>query len=97
MGTLNTPRERALLRAVRRELDALGAYHVTTTGVGRVGVPDLLVCHRGRFYGIELKTDDGRLRPMQRHHLDLIRRASGVGLVARSVDDVIAGLTSADA
>ena len=52
------------------------------------GVPDIIVIKDGRFIGIEVKTDKGRL---SEHQLDFkwrCERHGGTYLVARSIDDV---------
>ena len=44
--------------------------------------PDFLACHRGRFYGIELKKDQYEdAKPLQLYELKKIGEAEGVGLV----------------
>jgi hypothetical protein len=54
-----------------------------------VGIPDLLVCFRGWFIGIEVKEPRGRLRPRQARVLRRIEEAGGIALVATEVDEVI--------
>jgi very-short-patch-repair endonuclease len=51
------------------------------------GVPDLIGCHHGRFFAIEVKTPDGKLSTLQRAILSQIQAAGGLCGVARSVDD----------
>jgi len=45
------------------------------------GVPDLLVCYRGQFIALELKTDAGKLDPLQGYILDNIAKAGGISRV----------------
>lgn len=45
------------------------------------GTPDILACIRGRFFGIELKSDEGELSTLQEYNLQQIAEAGGVGLV----------------
>jgi len=52
------------------------------------GVPDILCCYKGRFIGIEVKTDRGKTTPIQDLQMSRIRKAGGVTLVARCVEDV---------
>ena len=82
--------EKHLDRRVERYLSGQGCYWVKTHGsaFGRAGTPDLLVCCRGRFVGIEDKAPSGRVSKLQRRELDLIERAGGVSLVAYDVDAV---------
>ena len=68
------------------------------------GVPDLLVCWKGKFIGIEVKRpastqitafgakkeDRGEPSPAQLFELELIRRSLGMTIIAYSLEDVIA-------
>jgi len=63
---------------------------------GRRGQADILgFMPDGRFLAVECKASDGKLRPEQELFLGRVRRAGGVAIVARSVDDLIAGLKEA--
>ena len=57
---------------VKQWLRSKGCYVVKYYGCGgtRAGVPDLLVCANGRFIGVEIKAEHGKLAPLQRSHLD---------------------------
>lgn len=68
---------------VKRILAELGAYYAmpVTGGYGNSGVPDFLVCLRGRFYAIECKANGGKTTALQDKHLADIRGAGGVSLV----------------
>lgn len=54
----------------------------------RAGVPDLVILHRGRFFGLEVKADKGRLSDHQATAADLIVQAGGFFSVVRSVEEV---------
>lgn len=58
----------------------------------RSGVPDILVCYRGQFYGIEAKAGNNKLSPAQVEQKMLIENAGGRVIVARTFDDIIEGL-----
>lgn len=45
------------------------------------GIPDLLVCYKGRFIGIELKAENGRPTDLQLYKIKKIRESGGVGFV----------------
>lgn len=45
------------------------------------GIPDILACIHGRFYGIEDKASDGRPRLLQLVNLKKIRAAGGIGIL----------------
>ncbi|WP_287602702.1 VRR-NUC domain-containing protein [Thiothrix sp.] len=61
---------------------------------GWVGCSDIIgMLTDGRFLAIEVKSRTGRLSEEQAAFLDCVNAGGGVGIVARSVDDVIKGLT----
>lgn len=50
-------------------------------GFTKEGIPDILACINGKFYGMELKGTDGKPRLLQLVKLRDIRKAGGVGVV----------------
>lgn len=64
-------------------LKEVGAYYFypVTSGYGASGVPDIIVCYRGRFMGIECKAGKNKPTKLQEHNLELIAKAGGVSLV----------------
>ena len=52
------------------------------------GIPDLLLCYNGRFVGLEVKTDKGRLSKLQELELNKIRMAKGIAIVIYGKDEV---------
>ena len=83
-------REKNIENKIKTYLKGKGAYHVKYFGnsFSQVGVPDLLACYKGRFIGIEVKNETGKTSPLQDYNLASIKRAGGISLVARSVEDV---------
>jgi len=69
-----------------------GAYYFypVTGGFGRSGVPDIIVCHRGRFIGIECKAGKNKPTPLQEKNLQDIEVAGGIAMVVNedSIADV---------
>ena len=66
--------------------------------LGILGSPDIVDGKQigcGRFLAIEVKSRYGKPTPEQQHFLLQINNRGGVGFIARSVEDVIAGLASA--
>lgn len=59
-----------------------------------VGVADILGIYKGRFLAIEVKSAKGRLTKDQKRFGEMVIEQGGIFLVARSIDDVNAGLTS---
>jgi len=84
--------ESKVKKVVKIMLDAHGAYYFspTTGGYGRSGVPDLIVCYRGRFIAIECKAGDNAPTALQYRELDLIHNMGGYALWVneKNVDDV---------
>ena len=93
--------ERELKRDVLNWLNLQGAWvfeqRMDKRTRGKRGVPDLIVCTppNGRFLAIELKTHAARLEPAQATELERIRGAGGVAVVARCLEDVMAGIQKA--
>lgn len=55
---------------------------------GRAGIPDIIACIDGRFYGFEVKTEDGKPTKLQEATIRKIKNAGGISLIVRSVEEV---------
>ena len=55
---------------------------------GTAGIPDIIACIGGKFYGFEVKTERGKPTALQEAAMRKIRLAGGIAAVVRSVDDV---------
>ena len=55
---------------------------------GTAGIPDIIACVDGRFYGFEVKTVDGRPTKLQEATIRRIRASGGIAAVVRSVEEV---------
>lgn len=77
--------EKQFENQVKKWLKEHGAWFLKTWGGGyqRSGIPDLLICWKGKFIGIELKTDIGKPSPLQIHELKSIEEAGGIALILR--------------
>ena len=53
------------------------------------GIPDLLCCWSGLFFGIEVKDPGGKATPIQLVQGSRIKKAGGHFIIATSVQDVI--------
>lgn len=84
--------EGKLVVKIKVLLDERGAFffkvHAGEESFQVFGLPDIICCYNGRFVGLEVKTDRGRLRPKQKLTLTRIRKAGGVAAVVRSVAEV---------
>jgi len=83
---------------VKKQLDALGAYHFmpTTGGYGRSGIPDIIGCLNGLFFAIECKAKSGTTTALQNRELARINLAGGRAFIINesNVDDVATMLLS---
>lgn len=55
---------------------------------GTAGIPDIIACIDGKFYGFEVKTDIGKPTKLQESTIRKINKAGGTAVVVRSVDEV---------
>ena len=62
-----------------------GAYYFfpAQNGYGRAGVPDIIVCYRGRFLGIECKAGFNKPTLLQEKEMAAIHKAGGTAMVVR--------------
>ena len=75
--------ERKVKKLVSKTLTALGAYYFypVTSGYGTSGVPDIVGCYKGRFFGIECKANGNKPTALQQINLDKIAATGGIALV----------------
>ena len=66
--------------AILKELRAYYFYPVTG-GYGGSGVPDIVGCYNGKFFGIECKAGKNKPTALQLKQLDAIKATGGVALV----------------
>lgn len=55
---------------------------------GTAGIPDIIACINGHFYGFEVKTESGKPTKLQEATIRKILVAGGTALVVRSADEV---------
>lgn len=58
------------------------------------GVSDVNAVHRGKFYALELKTEEGEASDDQERYLAHVRCAGGHGYVSHGLDDAIEWLVA---
>jgi len=75
--------ESKVKKRVKKILDDLGAYHFSpmATGFGRSGVPDIIVCYKGKFIGIECKAGDNKPTLLQLRNIEDIKHNQGLAIV----------------
>ena len=94
---MTTPEGR-LKKEIKALLDERGAFWSLIPGgsYAKTGDPDIVVCYKGRYVGIEAKTPVGMQSQWQRLREEQIKAAGGVYILARSTDDVRAMLDEID-
>lgn len=84
--------EKKVKDKVTAQLKAFGAYYFypVTSGFGSSGVPDIVGCYKGRFFGIECKANGNKPTELQKLNLQRIGEAGGLSLVIdeTNIDDV---------
>jgi hypothetical protein len=55
---------------------------------GTAGIPDLIVCYKGKFIALEAKVGKNQPTRLQAATIKQIRNAGGVAVVVRSLEDV---------
>ena len=75
--------EAKVKKKVVEQLKQLCAYYFypVTGGYGRSGVPDIIGCYEGLFFGIECKAGKNKPTPLQEKNLKEIRTAGGIDMV----------------
>lgn len=90
-----TPEAKVKTKVVA-QLKELGAYYFypVTGGFGSSGVPDIVGCYRGRFFGIECKAKGNKPTELQKMNLNKIESTGGIALVIdeNNIDDVAKAL-----
>lgn len=71
--------ESKVKKVVTNYLKKMGAYYFypVTGGFGRSGVPDIVACYKGLFFGIECKAGKGKPTALQKKNLEDIKAAGG--------------------
>ena len=75
--------EAKVKKVVVAQLKKLCAYYFypVTGGYGQSGVPDIVGCYEGLFFGIECKAGKNKPTPLQEKNLEQIRAAGGLNMV----------------
>lgn len=88
--------EAKVKKKVAEILKSAGAYYFypVTGGFGMSGVPDIVVCYRGHFIGIECKAGSNKPTALQEQNLAKIAAAGGISLVVneQNIVEVYAAL-----
>jgi Holliday junction resolvase len=68
---------------IKKHLKSKEIYYVmpATGGYGNSGAPDILVCHKGKFYGLEVKAGKNEPTALQMDNLQRIEDSGGYAVV----------------
>ena len=75
--------EAKVKKKVVAQLKEMGAYYFypVTGGYGQSGVPDVVGCYKGIFFGIECKAGGNKPTALQEKNLKDIAECDGISLV----------------
>ena len=94
-----TPEKKVKTKVVEI-LKERGAYYfyASTGGYGASGVPDIIGCYHGNFFGIECKAGKGKPTALQEKNIVNIYAAGGTAIVVNenNIEDVRNMLISMD-
>lgn len=77
-------REKVFENKLKKYLKSKGAWVLKYWGGSvytQAGVPDLLVCYKGKFIGIEVKAETGHASELQLKTIEQIKKAGGIAFV----------------
>lgn len=68
---------------VKKILNDIGCFYFfpASGGYGKSGVPDIIICHQGKFIAIECKANANPLTALQKFTLEQIELNGGLSLV----------------
>lgn len=55
---------------------------------GTSGIPDIIVCYKGKFLAFEVKTEKGKLSKLQEITIEKIQKANGMAFKVTSFEEV---------
>ena len=87
----NKMRESQLILNIRKYLATIpGCFYWKEHGgqYGTAGIPDIIVCYKGKFIALEAKVGRNQPTRLQTATIVQIRHAGGIAAVVRSVDEV---------
>jgi Holliday junction resolvase len=75
--------EKKVKQKVVAILKKFGAYYFypVMAGYGSSGIPDIIVCFKGRFIAIECKAGKNQPTVLQQRNIDVIKKNEGIAIV----------------
>ena len=74
-----------ILKELKKVPECYAYKNITTN---RKGIPDIIVCFKGKFVALEVKNEKGKTTQLQDWNIDQIRQSGGTAEVVRSWADV---------
>lgn len=84
-------KEKDIVDAIREYLqtkDKLFYWKEHGGQFGTAGIPDIIVCYKGKFIGLEVKLPGRKPTLLQKITLNKIQKAKGIAKVVTSVEEV---------
>jgi len=83
-----TTPEAKVKKVVAQQLREIKAYYFypATGGYGKSGVPDIVGCYKGKFFGIECKAGKNKPTALQEKNLKDITESGGIALVVNEAN-----------
>jgi Holliday junction resolvase len=80
--------EAKVKKVVAQQLREIKAYYFypATGGYGKSGVPDIVGCYKGKFFGIECKAGKNKPTALQEKNLKDITESGGIALVVNEAN-----------
>lgn len=80
--------ETAFQTKLKLYFEGLNCYvtKFNASGISKAGVPDLLMCVNGQYFGVEAKKEDGVISKIQQWNILQIRKAGGHAICVRPSD-----------
>lgn len=81
-------RERDIEKWLRHQIESMGGMFMKFTSPGNDGVPDrITVMPGGHIWFVELKTDEGRLTPIQTWQIEQLKKRDVPAIVVQGMTD----------
>lgn len=80
--------EKNFQRKLIKYFESLGCFvtKYNASGISKVGVPDLSVCFKGIYLGVEVKKESGVISDIQQWNINQIRNAGGRAICIKPQD-----------
>lgn len=90
--------EARLGHKIKDAVEARGAFvfKVHGSGMMQAGLPDLIVCYKGRYIGLEVKMPGNSASKVQQLIHGRIHAAGGLAVVVYNVDEALSVLSEID-